>query len=139
LVLESGKNEGVHSTDSNRFVKQAGKYRMKNRLKNVRFTTQTHTLITRCMGKRIVVLTDSAFRHIQSRRPLKVDYLIVHRFSRQKAEQLMNCFDAQQVIVGAGVSAYYTQSIREWCARHRKKFYSVAESGAYIELHPVEN
>lgn len=139
LLLASGKNEWVHSTDSNRFVKQAGKYRMKNRLKNIRFTIQTHTLITRCMGKRIVVLTDSAFRHIQSRRPLKVDYLIVHRFSRQKAEQLMNCFDAQQVIVGAGVSAYYTQSIREWCARHRKKFYSVAESGAYIELHPVEN
>jgi hypothetical protein len=139
LLLASGKNEWVHSTDSNRFVKQAGKYRMKNRLKNIRFTTQTHTLLTQCMEKKIVVLTDTAFRHMNSRRPLKVDYLIVHRFGRQKVEQLMSCFDAQRVIVGAGISEYYTRSFREWCARHRKNFYSVAESGAYIELRPEVN
>lgn len=134
LLLSSGRMEWVHSTDSASFVKQARKYRLKNGLHNVQFTTHTQSWITQFEDCRIAVVNDSTYRRKRSNNPLKIDYLIVQHFRKQRVEELMSCFDACKIIVGAGVSGYYTNAFRQWCKVNGKSFYSVAESGAYCEL-----
>lgn len=139
LLLARGSYEWVHTTDSSAFVKQAGKYRLKHDLKNQDFRVHEHSFVTQFNRKRIAVVNDTTYRRRVSSTPLAVDYLIVQQFKGQRVDQLMRCFLPDRLIVGAGVSEYYTQQFRNWCKVHKKRFYATSESGAYVELQAMEN
>ena len=139
LLLSSGRSVLVYTSDSTGFVKQAGKYLLKNGLRERSFHHRPNSYLTKFDTLRIAVINDSSYRRMTSSSPLAIDYLIVQHFRRQKVEHLMSCFSPQKIIVGAGVSEYYAQLFRSWCKDRRKEFYSVAESGAYVELLPINN
>ncbi|MDD3194635.1 MAG: ComEC/Rec2 family competence protein [Paludibacter sp.] len=133
LQLTAGVNEWVLTTDSAAFVKVARKFRLKHRLKNQQFSVRTQSYYFNFNGRRVAVVADHHFRRKHTTTPLKVDYLIVQAFSRQKVSQLMGCFLPETCIVGASVSDFYTLQLQKWCSEHQIAFHSISMSGAFQE------
>ncbi len=134
LLLSAGRDEWVHTSDSSAFVRMASRYRLKHHLHNQQLHLRSGTFHTSFNGKRITVVNDTSFRNTRAGRPLEVDYLVVQQFSRQRVDNFMQHFRARKVIVGAGVSGYYTRRIGDWCRSRGICFYAVARSGAYVEV-----
>jgi competence protein ComEC len=139
LLLSAGRSQWSHTTDSSTFVRIASKYSLKHHLNKQSFTLHSGTFHTTFNGKRVLVVNDSTFRNTKAARPLEVDYLIVQQFSRQRVENFMHLFHARKVIIGAGVSDYYTKKFEEWCRLQGIYFYTVAQSGAYVEVRRMSN
>jgi len=129
--LIAGRREWIHTTDSVAFVKLAGKYRLRHRLVNQQFVVENGSYYPVLNGRRMVVICDDRFRKKSTVTPLKVDYLVVHSLSGQKAEELLRCFQPVVCIATAGLTNYQTEKLKQLCKDRRVDFYSIAGSGAY--------
>jgi competence protein ComEC len=130
----AGRCEWVISSDTMAFQKLAKRYRLKYRLNHQQFMPFAGSSFFVINGKRIAIVSDERFRRMQTDNPIRVDILIVQRFTRQRADELLTSIVPQVCVVGTGVSGYYTQQLRELCVDRGIIFSSLAETGVYQEV-----
>ncbi|MDR2853729.1 MAG: competence protein ComEC family protein [Prevotellaceae bacterium] len=131
----NGAQNTVFTTDSTEIIRLAKNFWDNNKLENPKFIG-TNGLSSdgfiEFEGKRIFIQTDDFFRGKMSKTPLKIDYLILGAFQKPRIAQLLQLFNPKQVIICNGISAWYSNNIKQVCAEQQIPVYAVAEQGAYI-------
>lgn len=87
-------------------------------------------------GKRMA-LANACEKPLRLSEPLRVDVLVVGRGCRVKAEELLEIYDAQTIVLEAGLSQ---KARRRWAAlsaEQGRNLYDVRQNGAFVfPLHP---
>lgn len=84
-------------------------------------------------GKRILILKDDLLKNKTTTKPLEVDYLILTNRMKPRMENILACVIPGLVIIDKSISPWYTNHVIEVCQTHGVNYYSVAESGAFVE------
>lgn len=84
-------------------------------------------------GKRILILKDDMLRYKTATKPLEVDYLILTNRLKPRMNEILECVNPKLVVADKTISPWYTNHVKETCREANVDFYSVAESGAFVE------
>lgn len=88
---------------------------------------------TQFYGSRIAILKPEHWKMKTLAKPLQVDILIIGNKIKPKIKSVLENIKPILIVVDKSISLWYTESIREACSQNRIKFYSVAESGAFVQ------
>ncbi len=131
-----GKKNYVYTSDELKALNVGNAYWRSSLLETPKFIQKNEWFedgFAEFKGKRILVLKDDLLRYKTSKQPLEIDYLIIANRLRPRIDEILELVVPQKIIVDKSISQWYTNNIKETCEEKNIAFYSVAESGAYVE------
>ncbi len=84
-------------------------------------------------GKKILILKDDLLKNKTTAKPIEVGYLILTNRMKPRMDDILDCVIPKLVIIDKSISPWYTNHVIESCRTHGIDYYSIAESGAFIQ------
>ncbi|NLO69455.1 MAG: ComEC/Rec2 family competence protein [Porphyromonadaceae bacterium] len=131
-----GKSNFVYTSDVLSALNAADAYWRSSLLNKPDFIEKNHWFadgMAHFKGKRIMILEDDLLRNKHSKTPLEVDYLILSNRMKPRMDRILENVIPKLVIIDKSISPWYTNNVIDICRENEIPYYSIAESGAFVE------
>ena len=81
-------------------------------------------------NKRICIVSDDRWNSFSTDTPLVIDYLYICKGYKGELKELLNLFQAKQVVIDSTISSYWQAKFENECKQEGVRFYSLSDKGS---------